>query len=57
MTGATVLLRQARRHAGGGRRHVPYPPLTKDLHHEVELVVAKKSRGLNIPADKALDHV
>jgi fumarylpyruvate hydrolase len=22
---------------------VPYPPLTKDLHHEVELVVALKS--------------
>ena len=36
---------------------VPYPPLTKDLHHEVELVVAMKSGGLNIPADKALDHV
>ena len=36
---------------------IPYPPLTKDLHHEVELVVAMKSGGLNIPADKALDHV
>ncbi|MCB1413387.1 MAG: fumarylacetoacetate hydrolase family protein [Xanthobacteraceae bacterium] len=36
---------------------VPYPPLTRDLHHEVELVVALKSGGLNIPADKALDHV
>ena len=36
---------------------IPYPPLTKDLHHEVELVVALKSGGLNIPADKALDHV
>ena len=36
---------------------VPYPPLTKDLHHEVELVVAMKSGGLNIPADKALEHV
>ena len=32
---------------------IPYPPLTKDLHHEVELVVAMKSGGLNIPADKA----
>ena len=29
---------------------VPYPPLTKDLHHEVELIVAMKSGGLNIPA-------
>jgi hypothetical protein len=32
---------------------IPYPPLTKDLHHEVELIVAMKSGGLNIPADKA----
>jgi fumarylpyruvate hydrolase len=36
---------------------VPYPPLTKDLHHEVELVVALKSGGRNIPTDKALDCV
>src|SRR5688572_9262733 len=36
---------------------VPYPPLTKDLHHEVELVVALKSGGRNIPEDKALDCV
>jgi fumarylpyruvate hydrolase len=28
---------------------IPYPPLTKDLHHEVELIVAMKSGGLNIP--------
>jgi fumarylpyruvate hydrolase len=34
---------------------VPYPPLTKDMHHEVELVVALKGGGLNIKADKALD--
>ena len=36
---------------------IPYPPLTKDMHHEVELVVALKSGGLNIATDKALDHV
>ena len=36
---------------------IPYPPLTKDFHHEVELVVALKSGGRNIAADKALDHV
>lgn len=36
---------------------IPYPPLTSDLHHEVELVVALKSGSLNIPTDKALDHV
>jgi fumarylpyruvate hydrolase len=32
---------------------VPYPPLTKDMHHEVELVVALKSGGRNIPVNKA----
>lgn len=36
---------------------ISYPPMTKDLHHEVELVVALKSGGENIPVDKALDHV
>jgi fumarylpyruvate hydrolase len=36
---------------------VPYPPLTKDMHHEVELVVALKSGGRNIGVDKALDCV
>ena len=35
--------------------HVPYPPLTKDMHHEVELVVALKSGGRNIPLERALD--
>jgi len=34
---------------------VPYPSLTKDMHHEVELVVALKSGGRNIATDKALD--
>jgi fumarylpyruvate hydrolase len=34
---------------------VPYPPLTKDMHHEVELVVALKSGGRNIPVAKAND--
>jgi fumarylpyruvate hydrolase len=36
---------------------IPYPPLTKDFHHEVELIVAMKSGGLRIPASKALDHI
>ena len=36
---------------------VPYPPLTKDMHHEVEMVVALKSGGRFIPVDKALDCV
>ena len=32
---------------------VPYPPLTKDMHHEVELVVALKSGGRNITPERA----
>ena len=35
----------------------PYPSLTKDMHHEVEMVVALKSGGRYIPVDKALDCV
>ena len=34
---------------------VPYPPLTKDMHHEVELVVALKSGGRNIKPAEAPD--
>ena len=33
----------------------PYPPLTADVHHEIELVVALKAGGQNIPAAKAKD--
>jgi fumarylpyruvate hydrolase len=35
----------------------PYPSLTKNYHHEVELVAVLKSGGANIPPEKALDHV
>lgn len=35
----------------------PYPSLTKNYHHEVELVAALKSGGTNIPPEQALDHV
>jgi len=34
-----------------------YPSLTKNYHHEVELVAALKSGGSNIAAEQALDHV
>jgi fumarylpyruvate hydrolase len=34
-----------------------YPSLTKNYHHEVELVVALKSGGTNIPPEQALNHV
>lgn len=33
----------------------PYPPKTADVHHEIELAVALKSGGENIPAEQALD--
>ena len=35
----------------------PYPSLTKNYHHEVELVAALKSGGTNIAPDAALEHV
>jgi fumarylpyruvate hydrolase len=36
---------------------VPYPPMTSDLHYELELVVALKGGGFNLPAARALDQV
>ncbi|MEO0866751.1 MAG: fumarylacetoacetate hydrolase family protein [Pseudomonadota bacterium] len=36
---------------------VAYPPLTSDLHHEIELVVAIGTGGADIAADAALNHV
>lgn len=36
---------------------LPYPSLTSNLHHEVELVVAIGQGGRNIPAAQALQHV
>ena len=36
---------------------VPYPGLTRDLHHEVELLVAIGRGGRDIAPEQALDHV
>lgn len=36
---------------------IPYPPMTDNYHYELELVVALKSGGRNIPESRALDHV
>jgi fumarylpyruvate hydrolase len=36
---------------------IPYPSQTQDLHHEVELVVALQSGGINIAKQDALRHV
>lgn len=35
----------------------PYPPKSDDVHHELEMVVALKSGGRDIPQEDALDHV
>ena len=35
----------------------PYPPKSSDVHHEVELLVALKAGGTNIPLEAALDCV
>lgn len=35
----------------------PYPPLSKNVHHEIEQVVALHSGGTDIDLDAALDHV
>ncbi len=36
---------------------MPYPSLTKNLHHEIELVVAIGKGGKNIKAAEALSHI
>lgn len=36
---------------------VPYPPLTSDLHHEIELVVAIGKSGQSVAPKQALDYV
>jgi fumarylpyruvate hydrolase len=35
----------------------PYPPRSRDVHHEIELVVALKEGGSDIAPEHALDHV
>lgn len=39
----------------GGR--FPYPDASRDVHHEIELVVALGEGGKDIPVERALDHV
>lgn len=36
---------------------MPYPPMSNDLHHEMEMVVALGSGGADIPEAEALKHV
>lgn len=43
--------------AGSEPTPLPYPPLTQDLHHEMELVVAIGMGGCNIAAEDAAQHI
>jgi len=43
--------------APGTTANHPYPPLTRNYHYEIELVAALKSGGVNIPKERALEHV
>jgi fumarylpyruvate hydrolase len=36
---------------------IAYPVATKDVHHEIEMVVAIAKGGKDIPVERALDHV
>ncbi len=36
---------------------LPYPPATRELHHEIELVVALGAGGANVAPERALDLV
>jgi fumarylpyruvate hydrolase len=36
---------------------LPFPTRTRELHHEIELVVALGEGGRDIPEERALDHV
>ena len=40
-----------------GGADAPFPSLTQNLHHEIELVVAISSGGANIPAAEAESHI
>jgi fumarylpyruvate hydrolase len=36
---------------------IPYPKATRELHHEIEMVVAIGKDGADIPVERALEHV
>ena len=41
----------------GATGEMPYPPLTQNLHHEIELVVAIGKGGKNVAAADAMGHI
>jgi fumarylpyruvate hydrolase len=42
---------------GSGGVSLPFPQMTENLHHEIEMTVAIGREGKNIPAANALDYV
>jgi len=43
--------------AGEGELSIAYPPLTKNLHHEIEMVVALGGGGANVSVDAATEMI
>jgi fumarylpyruvate hydrolase len=43
--------------ADGQVGRMPYPPMTQDLHHEIELVVALGAGGRDVPVERAAELV
>ncbi|MGA2550704.1 MAG: fumarylacetoacetate hydrolase family protein [Burkholderiaceae bacterium] len=43
--------------ASGTTGEMPYPSLTKNLHYEIELVVAIGAKGTEIATEKAREHI
>ncbi len=43
--------------ADGEVGRMPYPPMTQNLHHEIELVVALGAGGRDVPVERAADLV
>ncbi|MES2263644.1 MAG: fumarylacetoacetate hydrolase family protein [Pseudomonadota bacterium] len=43
--------------AGADEVTIPYPPMTANFHHEIELVAVIGKGGADIPVEQALEHV
>jgi fumarylpyruvate hydrolase len=54
---ADAVFTAAEGYHGGPPGVVPYPPLTHNLHHEIELVVAIGTGGFDVSGSTALQHV
>jgi len=54
---APIYFMKAGDHCVASGSTIPYPPGTKNYHHEVEMVVAIGKPGFRIPEAQALEHV